>query len=105
MSGFVAILNLDGAPVDQPLLERMAQGLVFRGPDAQGIWSQGEVGLGHALFRTTPEAAHERQPAALDARLWIVADARVDARAELSPSLTPAWPIATKFPWQRRMRS
>jgi asparagine synthase (glutamine-hydrolysing) len=87
LSGFVGILNLDGAPVDQPLLERMTQALAFRGPDARRTWSQGGVGLGHALHRVTPEAAHERQPAALDARLWIVADGRVDARAELITEL------------------
>ncbi len=87
MSGFVAILNLDGAPVGQPLLERMTQAMAFRGPDAQGVWSCGEIGLGHALLRTTREAAHERQPAALNARLWIASDARVDARAELIAKL------------------
>lgn len=87
LSGFVGILNLDGAPVDQPLLGRMTQALAFRGPDARGIWSQGEIGLGHTLLRTTYESANERQPAALDARLWIVADGRVDARAELIAKL------------------
>ena len=87
MSGFVGILNLDGAPVDQPLLERMTQAMAFRGPDALGIWSQGEIGLGHTLLRATREAAHERQPATLDGRLWIAADARVDARAELIASI------------------
>jgi asparagine synthase (glutamine-hydrolysing) len=87
MSGFVGILNLDGAPVDQLLLERMTQAMAFRGPDALGIRSQGEIGLGHTLLRATREAAHERQPAALDGRLWIVADARVDARAELIASI------------------
>lgn len=89
MSGFVGILNLDGAPVDQSLLERMTQALAFRGPDGRGIWSQGQVGLGHTLLRTTHEAAQERQPADLDSRLWIVADARVDARAELISKLNP----------------
>ena len=89
MSGFVGILNLDGAPVDQSLLERMTQALAFRGPDGRGIWSQGEVGLGHALLSTTHETAQEHQPAELGSRLWIVADARVDARAELISKLNP----------------
>ena len=83
MSGFVAILSLDGAPVDTALLERMTEALRFRGPDAQSTWHQHEVGLGHALWRATPEAASERQPATLCGRLSIVADARIDARAEL----------------------
>ena len=87
MSGFVGILNLDGAPVDRPLLERMTQAMSFRGPDAKGIWSQGEIGLGHTLLCATHESAHERQPAAIDVRLWIAADARVDARDELIAKL------------------
>ena len=87
MSGFVAIVNLDGAPVDQPLLERMTEALAFRGPDAQRIWCEGEIGLGHSMFRTTREAARESQPASFDARFWIVADGRVDDRADLIAKL------------------
>src|ERR1700685_1884422 len=83
MSGFVGILNLDGAPADRALLERMTQSLAFRGPDAQEVWCQGPVGLGHALLQTTSGTPLEKQPAQLDGRLWIVADARIDARAEL----------------------
>ena len=83
MSGFVGILHLDGAPVDRALLDRMTQALSFRGPDAQQVWCQGAVGLGHALLQITPGIALETQPAQLDGRLWITADARIDARAEL----------------------
>ena len=36
MSGFVGILNLDGAPVDGSLLCDMTRFLAFRGPDGQG---------------------------------------------------------------------
>jgi asparagine synthase (glutamine-hydrolysing) len=95
LSGFVGILNLDGAPVDRVLLERMTRSLVFRGPDAEGIWCEGAVGLGHTLLRTTPKAVsqiapnaeNEDQPAAFAGRLWIVTDARIDARPELIEKL------------------
>ena len=91
MSGFVGILNLDGAPVDRALLERMTRSLVFRGPDGEGIWFGEAVGLGHTLLRTdraaAPDAEIGKQPAGLDGRLWIVADARIDARAELIEKL------------------
>jgi len=83
MSGFVGILNLDGTPVDRALLERMTRYLAFRGPDAQEVWCQGSVGLGHALLQITSGSTPEKQPAQLDGRLWITADARIDARAEL----------------------
>jgi asparagine synthase (glutamine-hydrolysing) len=87
LSGFAGILNLDGTPVDRRLLERMTHSLAFRGPDAEEIWCAGSAGLGHALLRTTEESVRERQPFALDGRLWIAADARIDARPELIEKL------------------
>jgi asparagine synthase (glutamine-hydrolysing) len=39
------------------------------------------------MLRTTHESENERQPASLDGRFWITADARLDARAELSQEL------------------
>lgn len=87
MSGLVGILNLDGAPVDRALLERMTRFLAFRGPDAQEVWCDSPVGLGHALLQITSGTPLEKQPAELDNRLWIVADARIDARAELIDEL------------------
>lgn len=83
MSGFAGIVNLDGAPVERAVLDRMTRSLAFRGPDAQAICCEGAVGLGHALLRATHESAFERQPIELDGRLKIIADARIDARAEL----------------------
>ena len=87
MSGFVGFLNLDGAPVDRALLDCMTRYLAFRGPDAQEVWCDGPVGFGHTLLQITSGAPLEKQPAQLDGRLWIVADARIDARAELVDKL------------------
>src|SRR5260370_33086572 len=39
------------------------------------------------MLRTTPESVGERQPENLEARYWIVADARLDDRAELIAGL------------------
>jgi asparagine synthase (glutamine-hydrolysing) len=83
MSGIAGICNLDGAPIDRLLLRQLTDSLAARGPDAQTIWSHGSVGLGHALLRTTFEAAREQQPCSLDGQVWITADARVDGRTEL----------------------
>ena len=83
MSGIVGIINLDGAPIDRALLHRMTDFLTFRGPDAQHTWVDGHAGFGHALLRTTEESKRERQPFTLDGRIWIVADARVDAQGDL----------------------
>jgi asparagine synthase (glutamine-hydrolysing) len=87
LSGFVAILNRDGSPCDLALLRKLTDFLTFRGPDAQQVWAEGPVGLGHTLLRTTREAEHESQPFTLDQTVWIVADARLDGRQELACAL------------------
>jgi asparagine synthase (glutamine-hydrolysing) len=87
MSGIVGIINLDGKPVSQELLRRMTASLTFRGPDAQEIWSDGEVGFGHAMLRTTRESLGEGQPFSLDGEIWITADARIDGRSDLLAGL------------------
>src|SRR5437667_3363083 len=87
MSGIVGIGNFDGVPVDRALLGRMTDFMTFRGPDEQRIWVDGNVGFGHTLLRTTFESEPEQQPFTLDGKIWIVADARVDAQADLSAKL------------------
>lgn len=64
----------------------MTAALAFRGPDAQGVWAEGGVGLGCALLRATFESRAESQPLAYD-QVRIVADARIDARRELIAGL------------------
>jgi asparagine synthetase B (glutamine-hydrolysing) len=83
MSGFVGIVNLDHAPIDEPRLRQMTACMAFRGPDAQYVWHDGHVGFGHALLRSTCESAHERQLCSLDGKVWITADVRLDARPDL----------------------
>jgi asparagine synthase (glutamine-hydrolysing) len=87
MSGLVGIVHFDGAPVDRHLLRRMTGFMAFRGPDAQEIRLHDNAGFGHTLLKTTDEAEHESQPFTLDGGIWVVADARVDARTELIAKL------------------
>lgn len=47
MCGIVGILQLDGAPVSEHLLEDMTNTLVHRGPDGAGVFTDENVGLGH----------------------------------------------------------
>lgn len=90
MSGFAAIFNTSNEPVDPAVLGAMRSELARRGPDAQSVWSQGPVGLVHSLLATTDEDAFDRQPLTLDQKVWIVADARVDARADTIHALRQA---------------
>jgi asparagine synthase (glutamine-hydrolysing) len=92
VSGFVGIIDPTGAPIDRALLHRMTDFLAYRGPDAQAVEVEGVAGLGHAMLRTTREAEHERQPATLDGKVWIIADARIDARDRLARELAARGP-------------
>lgn len=90
MSGIVGIYHRDGAPAERALLQALAHFLAYRGPDSRDVWTSGPVGFGHALLRTTRESLTEQQPASLDGRLWITADARIDGRGELAAELKDA---------------
>ncbi len=63
MCGIVGVWRLDGAPVERPVLERMADTLVHRGPDDEGYWCDGPVGLGHRRLSII-DLAGSRQPMA-----------------------------------------
>jgi asparagine synthase (glutamine-hydrolysing) len=95
MSGIVGMVNLDGAPVDRDLIWHCTDFMSYRGPDAQKVWIDRNIGLGHTLLRTTLESETERQPLTLNGKVWLVADARIDARDELIrklPSLSNSNP-------------
>lgn len=72
------------------MLQALVNSLAFRGPDGSAIWSEGPIGLGHAMLRTTFESTGENQPANLDGRYWITADARIDCQDELKTLLERA---------------
>lgn len=90
MSGIAGIVSLRGAPPDAAVLARMRQALAFRGPDGGAAWSAGSAGLVHTALGTGDEAAPLPQPANLDGRFWITADARIDDREALLGRLRAA---------------
>jgi asparagine synthase (glutamine-hydrolysing) len=47
MCGIAGIVRFDGASVDPAQLLRMAEAQRHRGPDGQGVWTDGSVGLSH----------------------------------------------------------
>jgi len=61
MCGIAGILNLNNEPVSPVLLKRMTDTIVHRGPDGEGHFSDGPLGLGHrrlAIIDLSP-AAHQ----------------------------------------------
>jgi len=87
LSGIVGIFHRSGASIDRVLLQSLVDFLAFRGPDRRECWMDGAIGLGHAMLRTTREPVGASQPASIDKRFWIVADARLDGRTELIEEL------------------
>lgn len=87
MSGIVGLIHTNKAPVDPSCLRRMTDVMTFRGPDAQTVWLQDFVGLGHTMLQTTWESAAESQPYTIDRQVWIVADVRIDDRQTLIEKL------------------
>ena len=98
MSGIVGIINLDGHPVDKELLARLSAPLAHRGPDGEGRWVAGPVGLACQLLRVTPEAAHETQPVSHASGAVLVFDGRLDNREELLAQLTGRPEISAASP-------
>ncbi len=88
MSGLAAIARLDGRAADPELLDRMTAALAHRGPDGEGRWVDGGVGLGHRLLATTPESLGEKQPVNDESgERRLVWDGRLDNRDELLADL------------------
>lgn len=47
MCGIAGIVHLDGAPVSPVVLQLMTDAIAHRGPDGEGHWIEGNVGMGH----------------------------------------------------------
>lgn len=88
MSAFAGIFRFDGAPVHRTSLERMLETFGNRGSDARGILCDGQFGAVQGILQVTPEPLPAFLPPAFPSRnLVLVADARIDNRADLLSTL------------------
>lgn len=62
MCGIAGIVHLDGAPVSPPDLRRMTDVLAHRGPDGEGQYIDGGIGLGHRRLAIIDLSAAAHQP-------------------------------------------
>jgi asparagine synthase (glutamine-hydrolysing) len=83
MSGFAGIVSAEGRTPDAKLIERMAERLAFRGPDATQVWMRPAAEFCFTLLRTGPSPQAGSQPVSLDGRIWLLGDVRLDGREEL----------------------
>lgn len=61
MCGITGLIHLDGSPVVPAILQRMTDSIAHRGPDGEGHWIEGNVGIGHrrlAIIDLSP-AGHQ----------------------------------------------
>lgn len=61
MCGITGILHLDNAPAEPAVLRNMTESIAHRGPDGEGHWLEGSVGLGHRRLAIIDlsEAGHQ----------------------------------------------
>ena len=63
MCGIAGRLNFrSGAPVDPAVLRGMSDLLAHRGPDGEGLWHAGAVGLAHRRLAVIDPTAAAGQP-------------------------------------------
>ncbi len=62
MCGITGVLHTDGRPASAPITQRMAEALAHRGPDGNGLFVQGPVGLGHRRLAIIDPTPSGRQP-------------------------------------------
>jgi len=88
MCGVAGIIHLDGEPVSPVLLKRMADAMAHRGPDGEGIYVDGAIGLAHRRLAIIDLSPAGHQPMATeDGRFVISYNGEVYNFAELRVQL------------------
>ncbi len=62
MCGIAGVAYLDAAPVSPVILKRMTDAIAHRGPDGEGHWIEGNLGLGHRRLAIIDLSPAGRQP-------------------------------------------
>ena len=88
MCGIVGLVNLNPQePADEALLKRMRDVLRHRGPDGEGLWLEGPVGLGHRRLAIVDLAGGQQPMTNEDGSCWIVYNGEIYNHAALRPGL------------------
>jgi asparagine synthase (glutamine-hydrolysing) len=92
MCGIVGKIHSDPErPVDPRQIRAMADSVRHRGPDDDGIWTDGNVGLGHRRLSIIDLSPSGRNPMCNeDETIWIVFNGEIYNFRELRPSLEAA---------------
>lgn len=88
MSGVYGILDLSGNSVSKADLQKMKDAMNYWGPDKNGLWMDGHIGIGNLLLHSTNESLYEDLPlVSNDESVVLSCAARIDNRKELASVL------------------
>jgi asparagine synthase (glutamine-hydrolysing) len=91
MCGIVGIVRFDPRDlVDEARLKRMRDVLRHRGPDGEGLWLEGSVGLGHRRLAIVDVAGGQQPMSNEDGTVWITYNGELYNHAALRPGLEAA---------------
>lgn len=88
MCGIAGLLNCSEDAVSPKVLEKMTRALAHRGPDGEGFYLEGPIGLGHRRLAVLDLSPAGSQPmSSSDGQLWLTYNGEIfnfrDIRAEL----------------------
>lgn len=88
MCGIAGLINFNGAAVSPTILQRMTDAIAHRGPDGEGHWIEGNVGIGHRRLAIIDLSPAGHQPmASADHRYFISFNGEVYNFRELRSEL------------------
>jgi len=88
MCGIAGIVKLNpDDTVDEVRVKRMRDVLRHRGPDGEGLWLDGPVGLGHRRLSIVDVTAGHQPMANEDETVWITYNGEIYNHARLRPEL------------------
>ena len=103
MCGIVGQINFDGSPVCPALLKKMTDVISHRGPDGEGHWIEGNIGLGHRRLSIIDLSPAGNQPmVSADQRFVLSYNGEIYNYMELRKQLEKK---ILYFPFPYRLRS
>jgi len=72
MCGVTGFINYDGSPASAVILKKMTDAISHRGPDGEGQWVEGNVGIGHRRLAILDLSPAGHQPMVSADHRWVL---------------------------------
>lgn len=87
MCGIAGIFDLQGRPIERPILERMTRRLTHRGPDDEGFYVQGPIGLSQRRLSIIDLSTGHQPMSNEDGQVWVTFNGEIYNFQELREEL------------------